>query len=269
MTGYESDEELTLSSSTLAALQEFYAERQSREEEFSKLQARVEILHAAGTSGQKLSMDLFAEDWNESQFWYSEETARLLATELLEGVTEDMTVAVVSAPSVFVAIKNILNEAPPEQPRPKLVLLEHDNRFGIFPEFVFYDFAQPLKLPDHLKGTCDRFIIDPPYLSEDCQTKTALTVRWLARSATTAAAAGGNQPSHPRLILCTGERMRTLALRLYKSFGLRTTDYEPKHARGLSNEFYSYANFESKDGAWGWRQEEEEEQGKGEGKGQL
>jgi len=28
-----------------------------------------------------------------------------------------------------------------------LVLLEHDQRFAIFPEFVFYDFAQPLKLP--------------------------------------------------------------------------------------------------------------------------
>jgi putative N6-adenine methyltransferase len=27
------------------------------------------------------------------------------------------------------------------------VLLEHDDRFGVFPEFVFYDFQQPLKLP--------------------------------------------------------------------------------------------------------------------------
>jgi hypothetical protein len=31
--------------------------------------------------------------------------------------------------------------------RPKLVLLEHDQRFGVFPEFVFYDFAQPVRLP--------------------------------------------------------------------------------------------------------------------------
>jgi len=57
------------------------------------------------------------------------------------------------------------------------------------------------------------------------------------------------------MILCTGERMQTLVLRLYKSLGLKTTDYEPKHARGLSNEFYCYANFESE--RWGWRVQEE------------
>lgn len=59
-----------LSSSTLAALQEFYTERDSREKEFAKLQARAEAVHdAASGKGGKLSMDVFAEDWNESQFW--------------------------------------------------------------------------------------------------------------------------------------------------------------------------------------------------------
>ncbi|KAL1838181.1 hypothetical protein VTJ49DRAFT_2962 [Mycothermus thermophilus] len=253
MAGYESDdEELTLSSTTLAALQEFYVERQSREEEFATLKARVEALSAAASAeGQKLSMEAFGEDWNKSQFWYSEETARFLANKLLEGATEDMTIAVVSAPSVFVAMRNMLNEAPPEQPRPKLILLEHDNRFAIFPEFVYYDYAQPLKLP----GTCDRFVVDPPFLNHDCQTKTALTVGWLARPPTTTTTTTEKQTQQRRLILCTGERMRTLVLRLYKSFGLRTTDYEPAHARGLSNEFYCYANF---DGGWGWRQEDGE-----------
>jgi EEF1A lysine methyltransferase 1 len=52
-----------------------------------------------------------------------------------------------------------------------VVLLEHDNRFAVFPEFVYYDFAQPMKLPAELKGACDRIIVDPPFLSEDCQTK--------------------------------------------------------------------------------------------------
>jgi hypothetical protein len=52
-----------------------------------------------------------------------------------------------------------------------VVLLEHDNRFAVFPEFVYYDFAQPLKLPAELKGACDRIIVDPPFLSEECQTK--------------------------------------------------------------------------------------------------
>ena len=31
--------------------------------------------------------------------------------------------------------------------KPKMILLEHDNRFAVFSEFVFYDFAQPVKLP--------------------------------------------------------------------------------------------------------------------------
>jgi hypothetical protein len=54
-----------LSSSALDALKEFYAERHARNDEFAKLQAKAEALHAAG----QLSMDAFTEDWNESQFW--------------------------------------------------------------------------------------------------------------------------------------------------------------------------------------------------------
>jgi hypothetical protein len=54
-----------LSSSALDALKEFYAERHAHDEEFAKLQAKAEALHAAG----QLSMDSFTEDWNESQFW--------------------------------------------------------------------------------------------------------------------------------------------------------------------------------------------------------
>ena len=38
--------------------------------------------------------------------------------------------------------------------------------------------------------------------------------------------------------------------RLYRVFGLRTTDYEPVHARCLNNEFYCYANFECD--RWRW-----------------
>jgi len=51
-------------------------------------------------------MAAFAEDWNESQFWYADETASLLARSLLAGAAEGETIAVVSAPSVFVALKN-------------------------------------------------------------------------------------------------------------------------------------------------------------------
>jgi aspartokinase len=85
-------------------------------------------------------------------------------------------------------------------------------------------------------------ICDPPFLSEDCQTKAALTVRWLSKP----------MDDQYKLIVCTGERMENLiTTKLYKSLGVKTTDYEPVHAKGLSNEFYCYANFECDD--WKWK----------------
>ncbi|KHE78635.1 hypothetical protein GE21DRAFT_1222821 [Neurospora crassa] len=234
----DDESDLELSTSTLDALKSFYAERDARAEQFAKLQAEAEERHALNV---KLSMDAFTEDWNESQFWYSDETATFLAKQLLAGATPTTSIAVVSAPSVFVQLKNLLNsDAYKDKPKPKLTLLEHDNRFAVFAdEFVFYDFTQPLKLPSHLKGAFDRVIVDPPFLSEDCQTKAALTVRWMLKSE--------EKGEKPKIIACTGERMETLVTeKLYKSYGLRTTTFEPKHARGLSNEFYCYANFEVK-----------------------
>ncbi|KAK4074168.1 hypothetical protein Trihar35433_3642 [Trichoderma harzianum] len=205
------DEPITLSAHALAALKSFEAERDEHQAKFQKLKDEAE-------SNSLLSIDTFQEDWNESQFWYSEETANTLATELLRDATSDMTIGVVSAPSVFVALRNLLRDRSDDQ-KPKLVLLEHDNRFGVFPEFYFYDFQQPVKLP------------------------AALTVRWLLKPSS-----GG---SSNNLIVCTGERMESLILKLYKALGVQTTAFEPKHTRGLSNEFYCYANFECPN--WKWR----------------
>lgn len=102
----------------------------------------------------------------------SDETADLYARQLLDGATSETTIAVVSVPSVFVAIKNILvsvhplveatapclvvacalthslrASSPAGTPKPALTLLEHDYRFGVFSEFQFYDFKRPVKLP--------------------------------------------------------------------------------------------------------------------------
>ncbi len=64
--------------------------------------------NAADAIEKPLTMDAFAEDWNESQFWYEDETARTLAEELLKGAGPEVTIGVVSAPSVFIQLKNIL-----------------------------------------------------------------------------------------------------------------------------------------------------------------
>jgi hypothetical protein len=116
-----------------------------------------------------------------------------------------------------------------------------------------------------MKGSIDHIICDPPFLSEDCQTKglskyrglrisgdiytmltllAALTVRWLSKS-------WGNTSQGSRLILCTGERMETLITKVYKPQGVKTTTFEPVHSKGLSNEFFCYANFECED--WKWK----------------
>jgi|TARA_R110002003_G_scaffold115_2_gene9950 methylase of polypeptide subunit release factors len=49
--------------------------------------------------------------------------------------------------------------------------LEYDERFAVFKEFVRYDFEKAIQLPAEMKGSFDRIICDPPFLSEDCQTK--------------------------------------------------------------------------------------------------
>lgn len=96
--------ERELSADTLAILGAFYSEKEQNERQFEDMKAQMEqqCLQAP------LSMDLFSEDWNASQFWYSDETANRLAEQLLHGTAAESRIAVVSAPSVFVQMKNLL-----------------------------------------------------------------------------------------------------------------------------------------------------------------
>ncbi|KAF2121792.1 putative N6-adenine methyltransferase-domain-containing protein [Lophiotrema nucula] len=236
----EHDDIPQLPADTLAALKDFYGERDTRQKQFEDLRAKAENDF---DGKEKWSMEAFTEDWNASQFWYSDETATTLARQLLEGATNETKIAVVSAPSVFIQLKNLLSSA--EYPsRPQLKLLEYDERFTVFKEFEHYNFEQPMKLSPELKGSFDRIICDPPFLSDDCQTKAALTVRWLAKVWSA---------DSLRLILCTGERMEALIQKVYSKAGTRTTDFEVKHSKGLSNEFRCYANFECVH--WNWKVE--------------
>ena len=150
-----------------------------------------------------------------------------------------MHIAVVSAPSVFVHLKNLIADRDTLQLGPQITLLEFDKRFELFPEFIHYDFEKPLELDLSMKGRYDRVFCDPPFLSSACQTKAAMTVRWLAKSF----GKGGESPA-TRVIVCTGERMEGLILRLYP--GVDTTGFQPRHAQDrLSNDFRCYANYES------------------------
>ena len=56
-----------LSSTALDALKEFYADRDARQQQFEDLRSAAE--KGSAQRQQQLSMEVFAEDWNESQFW--------------------------------------------------------------------------------------------------------------------------------------------------------------------------------------------------------
>jgi hypothetical protein len=100
---YFANQRRQLSGDALAALKDFYGERDAREKQFENLKSQAEDEFEG-----KLSMDAFTEDWNASQFWYNDETATVLARQLLDGATDDTRIAVVSAPSAFIQLKNLM-----------------------------------------------------------------------------------------------------------------------------------------------------------------
>lgn len=101
-------------------------------------------------------------------------------------------------------------------------------------------------------------IIDPPFLSEECQTKMAVTARYLLRGGprNSQGESGGliateESCNRGEIIVCTGERMEALVTgRLYQTLGVHTTDFSVVHANGLSNEFRCYSSFECDEWKW-------------------
>ncbi|KAF2758148.1 N-6 adenine-specific DNA methyltransferas-like protein 2 [Pseudovirgaria hyperparasitica] len=247
----DDDDIPSLPADALQALQEFYNERDTRAKQFDQLKAQAE--QEEQDRPKKWSMEYFTEDWNASQFWYTDECATTYARQLLDSATDASAVAVVSAPSVFIQLKNLLS-AGAYSVKPRIMLFEYDERFAVFKgEYTYYDFANPTQLPGELKGKFDRIIFDPPFLNENTQTKTAITVRWLSRNwnAPGTQSVTDEKPKESlRLIGSTGERMKPLVSKLYGKVGIRTTNFEVEHAKGLSNEFHCYANFECD--AWKW-----------------
>lgn len=63
--GKNDEDHRELSSDASTALQEFYAEKEWREKRFEDLKAGV----GQNPPQTPLSMEMFSEDWNASQFW--------------------------------------------------------------------------------------------------------------------------------------------------------------------------------------------------------
>lgn len=241
--GGDDDDDLQLSSPALEALNQFFRERDEQATLLEEVRRKAVLDEEAARGKLVITMDAFAEDWQHSQFWYDDATAEAFAEELCEGATEVTNIAIVSAPSVFVKIQEMKAAGLlPAYISP--YLLEYDQRFSVFDRFVPYDFEQPLKLPADLKHKFDRVFLDPPFLSQDCQTKSALTVRWLLKSWSSGVTNSGGA-ANPRLIVTTGERVAELLGRLYRGVGMRATNFAVRHRKGLANEFLCYASFQS------------------------
>ncbi|KAJ8253447.1 hypothetical protein GJAV_G00213060 [Gymnothorax javanicus] len=205
----DSDDDVPqLSASTLAALQEFYAETNGLAKDI--------------TPEEKFSVGAVEEDWHMSQFWYSDETARRLAMEALQAAGDGGRIACLSAPSVYQKLKQL-------NPNTPATLLEFDRRFSIYgDEFVFYDYCNPLCLPEDMgPQSFDVVVADPPYLSQECLCKVATTIKFLTKG---------------KVLLCTGAIMQEDAERL---LGVKMCAFLPKHTHNLANEFRCFVNFQS------------------------
>ena len=177
----------SLSADTFSALQQFYAEQDARDAKRREIEA-VAAAAAEEDPDAIDSIEAFEEDWQLSQFWYDDATAAALAAECerLTGKDGEKTIACVSCPTLFFALRK---HCPRLSKRVKL--FEYDKRFARLGSeaFVLYDYQSPLDVPRDLRETFDVVVADPPFLSEECLTKTAVTVKFLAKD---------------KIILCTG-----------------------------------------------------------------
>ncbi|CAB4413760.1 unnamed protein product [Rhizophagus irregularis] len=235
-----------LSEHALSALNEFLSEQEQHQIKFEQLRQKSlsSIQNYLGTNSQnkgneeqneenEVNMELFKEDWQLSQFWYDEETSNTLAQEALANTSPDSRIACISTPTAFVKLKSV-------NPLPKqtICLFEYDTRFNIYGnDFYEYDYKDPTKFQNSLKlkNSFDFILVDPPFLSEDCCTKTMITVRWLGKK------------ENCKILICTGAVMRDLIYRLVKA---KMTTYFPRHKSGLANEFRCYSNYESQKIKW-------------------
>ena len=248
------DDAPSLRPETLAALQAFLAEKKAAAERESR---------EADDAGPTL---LTTEDWQLSQFWYSEETCRFLAAEVGRCTHADggggggggggapapapapapALAAFLSSPSAFKAYRAAFPAAP-------AALLEFDERFSCFGDsFHRYDYQTPLTLPAALLGKCSVLMLDPPFLQRDC-------LAAFAESVCALAAPGA------RILLATGAVQLRAAREL---LGLRPTRAAVEHADGrLSNPFKLFCNYDAAGPLGGWDVEAEEAEARGGGGG--
>lgn len=97
-----------------------------------------------------------------------------------------------SAPSVYQKLKQGVVDG---SDRVSAVVFEYDRRFATYgDDFIFYDYKEPLSFEASVAPqSFDIVLADPPYLSEECLSKVAKTIKYLSKG---------------KVLLCTGKRRR-------------------------------------------------------------
>jgi len=206
-----------LSESTLNALKEFLNEQNAQKNDIEQ-------------------KTVVPEDWNLSQFWYTQETADILARQVLKNTRENSHIACLCAPTLFKSLLS-LNDSKDRQ----IFLFEFDRRFGeLYGEnFVFYDYRNPQDLINHQNGKFrhgfDMIFLDPPFLSQECFDKVAELVEFMKKTET-------------KIIVCSGEVMGPCIERLFNA--KLCSKFQPQHSNKLANEFRCFVTYGDSDLLW-------------------
>lgn len=172
-----------------------------------------------------------------SQFWYDDETTRQLVDIILKATLPNSRIALISCPTLYKDLKKACSQNEGTQLKPfclicdlikylLVTLYEYDKRFSCYgADFVPYDYKSPLDIPRDKSSYYDLVIADPPFLSDECLTKTAVTIKYLTKE---------------KILICTGAIMEDIARRL---LDVRKNNFKPHHRNNLANEFCCYSNF--------------------------
>ncbi|XP_034934959.1 EEF1A lysine methyltransferase 1 [Chelonus insularis] len=211
MTESDDDDEPQLSASTLAALNEFYADQQQKDEQLKQILNNQD-------DGEPSNI-IFDEDWQLSQFWYDDLTVDTIVKAILKITTNNDSIALISCPTLYPSLKKHAEAR-------QVKLFEYDERFSIHqPNFIRYDYKNPLDIPKDMSQGFDLVIADPPFLSEECLEKISETVKFLSKK---------------YIFICTGATMAGLVEKL---LNVKKCKFKPQHKNNLANEFWCYANF--------------------------
>ncbi|PPQ63544.1 hypothetical protein CVT24_004774 [Panaeolus cyanescens] len=221
---------------TMALLDSFFKEKAEEERRFAEIAAERAALAAARADEMKPIISpeefrlAFGEQWQLSQFWYSDAFAERLAS-ALNGLCEPSTkIAFLCCPTAFVGFQHF-------HPHANAMLMEYDERFAVLSpqQFVHYDLNEPDVFPEDLRESFDIIVADPPYLNEKTNVKLKTTVDQIIKPAT------------GKLVMITSTIVEKIIQNLYgeSPIGhLKRTAIEVEHANQLGNDFAVWGSWD-------------------------